>query len=51
MEDNNSPKTDKEYKNEDGEFSELLKDAPDVLLDESVNILGDYIELLQKGNQ
>lgn len=43
------PLTLEQYKNEDGTYTKLLKDTtPDVILDESVNIMSDYIELLNK---
>lgn len=43
------PLTLEQYKNEDGTHTELLKETtPDVLLDESVNIMSDYIDLIQQ---
>ncbi len=43
------PLTLEQYKNEDGTYTKLLKDTtPDILLDESVNIMSDYIELLKQ---
>lgn len=43
------PLTLEQYKNEDGTHTKLLKDTtPDILLDESVNIMSDYIELLKQ---
>ncbi|WP_233145205.1 carboxy terminal-processing peptidase [Wohlfahrtiimonas populi] len=46
---NLEPLTLEQYKNEDGTHTKLLKDTtPDILLDESVNIMSDYIELLKQ---
>lgn len=46
---NLEPLTLEQYKNEDGTYTKLLKDTtPDILLDESVNIMSDYIELLKQ---
>lgn len=43
------PLTLEQYKNEDGTHTKLLKDTtPDILLDESVNIMSDYINLLKQ---
>lgn len=49
---NLEPLTLEQYKNEDGTYTQLLKDTtPDILLDESVNIMSDYIELLNQSKK
>ncbi|MGL4674553.1 MAG: carboxy terminal-processing peptidase, partial [Wohlfahrtiimonas sp.] len=46
---NLEPLTLEQYKNEDCTHTKLLKDTtPDILLDESVNIMSDYINLLNQ---
>lgn len=46
---NLAPLTLEQFKNEDGTHTKLLKDTtPDIMLDESVTIMSDYIELLKK---
>ncbi len=38
-----------QFRNEDGSYTKMLKEStPDVILDESVEIMGDYIDLLNK---